>query len=356
MYIILCYNNEDSKQGGSYMKIKMKDIANMAGVSETTVSLVLNNKKSRISKKKQDEIKELAKKHHYRPNMSARGLASRKTNMIGLVIPDIENSFFAQLAKNIDLMLREKGYFLILTNSDDSQENEFQLIDQLINIGVDGLLITLSNESYSDKEKTIEKLNELTVPYVLMDRNLPELACKQVYYDNVLGGYLATKMLLDAGHRNIGFIKASSEIENANDRWLGYQKAMKENKIKINEDWVAAGNYRVQGGYEAATQILNNKEITAVAIANDMMALGFIKKVKEQQLEIPEDISIVGYDHSEILEAMIMPLSSIIQDSDKLAEESVGLLIGEIDGSIKGDEKRVLTPEIFIGNSVKKYI
>ncbi|MDH6365935.1 MULTISPECIES: LacI family DNA-binding transcriptional regulator [unclassified Breznakia] len=332
------------------MKIKLKDIAKMANVSETTVSLVLNNRPSRISVAKKEEIKALAKKYHYRPNVSARGLASKKTNMIGLVIPDIENYFFSQLAKNIDYLLRKHGCYLILTISDDSQDNEFQLIDQLVNIGVDGLLITLSNESYKDKERTIDKLNELSVPFVLMDRNLPEIECKQVYYDNVLGGYMATKMLLDAGHRNIGFIKASSDIENANDRWLGYKKAMEEHHISIEPSWVATGNYRIDGGYDAGKTLLTNKDLTAVAIANDMMALGFIKRMKEKNLSIPQDVSIVGYDYSKIIEAMVMPLSSIVQDSSKLASEAIELLF---DKQTRSSERRILTPEKFEGESVR---
>ena len=151
------------------MKVTIKDIAKKAGVSVSTVSLVLNDRPCRVAQQTRDTIKDIAKQYNYKVNQTARSLVTRKSNILGLIIPDIENLFFSALCKRMEEYLRELGYALMIVNSNDHAADDSMLIDLLVSRGVDGLGITVSNESYQD-ETIRKKLASLSIPYVMIDR------------------------------------------------------------------------------------------------------------------------------------------------------------------------------------------
>lgn len=335
------------------MRVRMKDIAARAGVSETAVSLVLNDKPTRISEEKKKEIKKIAAELNYRPNMLARGLATNSTKTIGLIVPDLENSFFASLAKEVSQILYQDNYFTIIENSNDHQKLEFSLIEELINIGVDGLLIALSNESFLEKEKVIAHLASLSIPYILLDRNYQELSCDQVYFDNRRGGYLATQHLLELGHRQIGFLKAPDYIENANERFLGYRAALEEYGVEFSSELVATGDYKFVGGYEKSLKLLENKKLTALVTANDMMLFGVLKRAQELNRKIPEELSVVGYDHSQIAQMYPIKITTIEQDVVKLSRKACGLLKNNLiaDKQRYDNQQICLEPKLIIGET-----
>jgi len=336
------------------MKVRMKDIAELANVSETTVSLVLNDRPSRISQEKRAEILRIAKELNYLPNMMARGLASRKTNIIGLILPDVENPFFATLAKEIQQQLYQDNFFTIFVNSNDMQDIEFKLIDELINLGVEGLLIALSNESYLNRSEMINKLSQLSVPYVLLDRNYDDLDAYQVFFDNELGGYLATKHLIDLGHKQIGFINGPSYIESINQRFLGYQRALSEANIPYNEDYTVTGDLKFLSGYTIAPHLLAHKELTGVVSANDLMLFGFMKKAAETGIRIPEQLSVVGYDKSKMEQIYPLKLTTVFQDVHLLGKKAWSLLNKLINNNKSVNKKIKLLPKLTVGDSTKR--
>lgn len=309
------------------MRIRLKDIAKLANVSETAVSLVLNNKPTRISQEKQAEIRKIAEENNYRPNLAAKNLASKTTRTIGLIIPDLENPFFSGLAKAVEDELRKHDYLTFIVNSDDNHQNEKKLLQLLVNSGVDGLLMTVSNEAFLHQAEMITLFKNLEIPYVLVDRVYPELVCNQVYYNNRLGGYLATKHLIDLGHKNIGFIKSPSQILNGNNRYFGYQDAMNEACYPIAKEWSVESDFKYQGGYISSEALLIQSELTSIVCANDLMAFGAIKKAREMNLKIPQDVSIIGYDYLYFGEIMDTQLTTVKQDMRMLGIEAVGLLL-----------------------------
>lgn len=162
------------------MKVRLKDIAKEVGVSIAAVSQVLNDKPIRITEEKKQQIKRLAAENNYTPNAAAKSLVLKKTNTIGLIIPDINNPFFANLAKVLEDLLRKQGYLLILVNSDDKADVEKELMQLLIDRNVDALIIALSTESYADEVQTKERLKKLSVPIVLVDRGIDNFEVDQV--------------------------------------------------------------------------------------------------------------------------------------------------------------------------------
>ncbi|WP_330949300.1 LacI family DNA-binding transcriptional regulator [Virgibacillus sp. MG-45] len=338
------------------MKITIKDIAKKANVSPSAVSLVLNNRPCRISNEKRKKIKEIAEEYNYSANQIARSLVTKKTQTLGLIIPDIENIFFSSLAKNIEAYCREKGYMLMIVNSNNEYDNDLELINLLASRSVEGMFIIPSDSSYSDNTEIInrlEKLSKASIPYVLIDRIYPELSCDKITYDNELGAYLAVRHLLENGHRKIACIASSEMSYNGNLRLRGYYKAMKEFNSTIKPGYVLQGDYRIDSGYEAGNQILD-KDITAVFITNDMMTLGFLKSVYENGKRVPDDFSVVGYDNSIYPYVFGVELTSIEQDVEQLGKHAVQLLFSKLQDPNKSYESLCLSPRLVVKNSVKE--
>jgi LacI family transcriptional regulator len=303
------------------MSITLKEIATLAGVSPSSVSLVLNNKPNRISEQTKELIKKIAEENQYRPNVMARSLVTRQTKTLGLIIPDIENLFFSMLAKTLELEVRKEGYTLIIVNSNDSFYDDLLLIDLLISRGVDGLFLAISNEAYLHQKELEEKLVKLPIPYVMIDRVLESFKCNKVYFDNVTGSYEATKYLLEQGHRKISCICNTFISNNSLSRINGYKKAMDEYGLKIPKEYIIPANYRIEGGYQAGEQILKT-DSTAVFVCNDMMTLGLLKKFMEHGIRVPDDYMVVSYDNllSDFLFGI--KISSVDQDIKELGIRS----------------------------------
>ncbi|MDY0210072.1 MAG: LacI family DNA-binding transcriptional regulator [Acholeplasma sp.] len=308
------------------MKMTIKELAKLANASVTTVSLVLNDKPSRISEAKKKEIKALAKLYHYQPNFTARNLVTKKSNTIGLLIPDIENLFFSALAKKVEDELRKNGYSLILVNSDDHYKNDIELITNLVNRGVDGLLLTLCNDAEAHKDTYLNLFNDLKTPFVLVDRVFESCDCPQVYFDNLLGGYLATRYLIKKHHKRIACITSKNSSLNGLQRYKGYQKALEEANMPLDPSIVVEGDYRFQSGYKAAELLLDQK-IDAVFATNDLMAYGVIRKLKEQSIDVPNQVEVVGYDKLDFSAMLGLTLPSVEQNVQELGKQSVDILM-----------------------------
>ncbi len=334
------------------MTVKLKDIAKQANVSISAVSLVLNNKPCRISEEKKELIKKIAKDNNYTPNINARSLITNETKTFGLIIPDVENIFFSKLTKIIETYCRQFGYALIIVNSNDEYKEDLHLIDLLLARGIDGLFITISNSSYSHEEEVSSKLQNLSIPYIMVDRVFDDLNCNQVYFDNVKGAYLATKHLIENGHKKISCISNSIYSKNSISRYEGYKIAMEEHGLNIREDYIIQGDYRIQSGYNAG-DIIVNIDTTAVFVTNDMMTLGLLKRLKKENIKIPEDLSIVSYDNLLNDFLLDIQITSIDQKVSKLATTACELMLDIIKGKYNKSKKICLDPELILKDSVK---
>ena len=311
------------------MKMSIKKLAKLANVSATTVSLVLNNKPSRISESKKSEIKELAQLHDYEPNFSARNLVMKQSKTIGLLIPDIENLFFSALAKKVEDELRQEGYSLIFVNSNDDYKQDLSLLKNLVNRGVDGLLLTVANDSIKHKSSYESLLKRLNTPFVMVDRTIGNPNHPQVFFDNKLGGYMATQYLIEKGYKKIACLSTKDISVNGLYRYEGYVKALEQAGYNIDQSIVFSGDYRFQSGYEIADKlILENCD--ALFAGNDLMAYGVIKRLRELGKNVPNDIEVVGYDNLEFSRMLGLELPSIEQNISDLGKKSVELLLNII--------------------------
>lgn len=335
------------------MKIRMKDIAKMANVSEAAVSLVLNDKPSRISEKKKQEIKAIAKELNYVPNIAAQSLAKKASQTIGVVIPDIENPFFSKLCKQLEEGFRTLGYLTIIVNSNDDFTVEKNLIQMLLNRGVDGLIIALSNASFSFKTEQEQFLKEIDAPFVLVDRHVSFSGVNQVYFDSEAGGKLSAEYLLKNGHRNIAFMTGDFKVPSTLDRLNGYKQALESYGVKVKEEYIIETGYRFNCGMEKAKELFALTDVTAVLTSNDMVAFGVLKQALSNGKTIPDDLSIIGYDRLELADILGISLATVEQNSLALTEQAVGLLKNILTSRKVKTETIILKPTLFKGESVK---
>ncbi|MDF7640228.1 LacI family DNA-binding transcriptional regulator [Bifidobacterium sp. ESL0784] len=310
-------------------KTTLKDIAKACGVSVTAVSLVLNNRPTRMSQGKRELIVETAKRLRYVPNQAARSLATNKSMLLALLIPDIENMFFASLAKALEDTTSGNGYSLLIANSDDSAHVEHQLLHQFASRGVDGLFLIPSRESVNNSKALKKDVSTLDFPVILTDRLVSEDWCDAVGSDNFIGGQLAAQALLSKGHKRIACISGDTRTGNMNKRVAGFSSTLEKAGFPLDPNLNCSGNYRFDGGYRAADHVID-AHATAVFCTNDLMALGFIQRLEERGLSCPQDCSVIGYDNISEQFGFNHRLSTLDQNIDAMARACSELVYSRI--------------------------
>ncbi|WEV59218.1 LacI family DNA-binding transcriptional regulator [Bifidobacterium sp. ESL0728] len=293
-------------------------MAKEAGVSITSASLVLNNRPMRVSKKKRAAILDAAKQLNYVPNQTARSLATNRSMLLALIVPDIQNLFFASLAKSLEDSVSKHGYTLIIANSDDSAVEEHNILQRLEARGIDGLFLVPSLESVADSKGLHKDVSRLYFPVVLGDRLVDEQWCDAVGSDNFMGGELAARFFIAQGHRKIACISGTNGSGNMNARKSGFVSGLEKAGLQLDPSLDCDGDYHFSSGYRQADHIID-QGATAVFCGNDLMALGFIKRLNERQLKCPQDCSVIGYDDVAGCLGLESELTTIDQDINSVA-------------------------------------
>lgn len=310
-------------------KITMLDIAEKAGVSKATVSMVLNKRDKSISEETKKKILELAKELNYIPNSLARGLSTKKTGTIGIVLPDITNPFFSSIARAIEDGANSLGYNVIFCNTDNEIDKEVEYIKLLISKIVDGVIFIAGGESSS----SVKMLKSNNIPFVLVDRYIDSYTDEYgVYLLNEDGVIKGIEYLYSKGSRKIAFVKGNESLLISNDRLKGYKYATDMYGI-YDEKLIFNGDFNIEGGIKATESILQELgKIDAIFYSNDIMALGGMKVLLRKGLKIPEDIKIMGFDNIDICEIFEPELTTIAQPIYDMGKESCRLLIDVING------------------------
>ncbi len=326
-------------------KITMLDIAQKAGVSKTTVSMVLNNRDENISEETKNKILTISKEMNYIPNSLARSLSTKKTNTIGIVLPDITNPFFASIARAIEDGASSLGYNVIFCNTDNEINKEEKYIKVLISKLVDGVIFIAGGESTG----SVKMLTNNNVPFVLVDRYIDSYKdAYGVYCLNKNGVIQGIDYLYNKGNRNIAFVKGSQNVEVSNQRLEGYRQAMSKYGI-LDEKLIFEGHFTIEGGIKATDTILTCKnKIDAIFYSNDMMALGGIKVLLRKGYKIPEDISIIGFDNIDISSVFEPELTTIAQPIYDMGKESCKLLIDIINNNYIESKQSYFKTELII--------
>jgi LacI family transcriptional regulator len=332
------------------MSITIKDVARRANVSIATVSRVINNKSDGVSDETRKEVLKVASDLGYYPNRVARGLVTNKTNILGLILPDITNPFFPSIVRGVEDTANKYGYNIILCNTDNSSEKEKTYIKILKENKVDGIICTSVAGSNDDSFKLSPNDK---IPFVWLDRNLRETKAPMVYTDGVYGMCQIVDYIIKQGHKKIAYISGPKLNFSAEQRFKGYLKAINEAEIDVNNDLIKEGNYQIQDGNKCMMDIIESgEEFTAVVCANDLMAIGAIEALKSRGIRIPYDVSVTGYDDITISSITYPKLTTVAQPIYEMGCLAVDLLIKLIGGETIEKKEVVLKPELVIRESV----
>jgi LacI family transcriptional regulator len=299
----------------------MKDIARDLGVSVVTVSKVLRNHAD-IGEKTRARVLRRVKELQYRPNPAARTLLTGRSYIVGLIVPDLLHPFFARIAKALSAELRQAGYGLLISSSEEDPELERQEIEQLLARRVDAILIASTQAS----AKSLRRIREHKTPFVLVDRRLPGLAANFVGNDDVTAGMLATRHLVEQGCKRIAHIRGP-EVSTCTGRLAGYRRALADAGLApLPGHIIAIGSVDDRGdtgGHEAALKLLaTDPRPDGIFCYNDPVALGAMQGILESGLRIPADVAVVGCGNVSDLAFLRIPLSSIDQDSARVGFEA----------------------------------
>ncbi|WP_199435999.1 substrate-binding domain-containing protein [Vibrio owensii] len=329
----------------------MKDIAKLAGVSTSTVSHVINKTRfvsEEISERVNNAAKEL---NYYAPSALARSLKVNRTKTIGMLVTTSTNPFFGEVVKGVERSCYHKGYSLILCNTEGDNERMRESINTLLQKRVDGLILMCSSLE-GERIDVFERYPD--IPVVVMDWG-PMLFTSDKIQDNSLrGGYLAAKYLIDCGHQEIGCITGPLIKHQAQMRYEGYKRAMIEAELEFNANWIVESDFECEGGYQAFKKMVERGPLpSSIFVSNDMMAMGVINAANELGIQIPEQLSIIGYDDIHIAKFMSPSLTTIHQPKYRLGQAAVETLLRKLDD--KSDEAQVvqLEPTLVERNSVK---
>ena len=323
------------------MAVTMKDIARDLGVSVVTVSKVLRNH-SDIGAETRKRVLKRMKELNYQPNPAARTLVSGRTNLIGLIVPDLVHPFFAQVAKGISAKLRTVDYSLIISSSEDNPALEASEINQMLGRRVDALILA-SAQSSADP---LRKIKDSGIPCVLLDRKIAGVNAVFVGIDDVLAGTVATTHLLDIGCKVVAYL-AGSNVSTSLDRQSGYSSTMAAKGFTLGPEYIVQYGHGDdsgdQAGYVAMKQLLTRRpRPDGVFCCNDPIALGAMRAIMDAGLQIPGDIAVVGCGNLNYADFLRVPLTSIDQDSDKLGTHAAKLALSLIKRKGEATPKDVL--------------
>lgn len=314
------------------------DVARQAGVSPSTVSYVINNGPRSVSQATKDKVLQVIQELGYRPNAVARNLRRQRTSSLGLIIPDIINPYFAQVAQGIEAVAFERDFTVMFCHTKYSLEQELKYVDHLYVERAAGVLWVPATAN----PEPAQRLLAYDLPTVVMDRAMEGFMFPAVVADNYRGGYLATEHLLSLGHRRIGCIARPVRLTHSQERVHGYQDALKKYGIPFDERLVAAGGYRLENGYEAAHYLLDlDSPPTAIFSYNDIMAIGAIRALRERGLQVPEDFSVIGYDDIPDAAYTCPALTTVRQAKFEMGLKGIELLLKIMAGEIVSPQTEV---------------
>lgn len=334
-------------------RVTIKDVAKEAGVSIATISYVIN-KKGRVKKETEERVKAIIKRMNYIPDISARSLVNKNSRLLGVVIPQTEkdkqimlnNPFYSEFISGVEYYARENNFQVIVSGSDINEK----YLDMAVERNMNGIIVLgmYPDEFYSELKKS-------DIPIVLVDSY-----CNDHYYHSVqindrYGAYIGTKYLIEKGHKNIGIltgkIKSKGVVE---QRFLGYMDALKEFDLPILLENVYEGIVNFDFGISMAKRVASNKKMTAVFASADILALGLIKGLNGEGVNVPEDISIMGFDNIYISEIFNPGLTTVRQNIYKKGEKAVEILMDNLLNDNKSKQEVVLPIDIIERETVKQ--
>lgn len=319
----------------------IEDIARLSKVSRGTVSNYLNGKK--IKQSSEQKIEKVIKEINYKPSNIGKFLRMGRTKTIGILTCNLKSNFFTDVILYIDNYFNSLGYETIICNADDDSEKEKRKLNFLTSQLVDAIIVYPIYYTHSD----FKKINTGSIPIVLADKLIKNHEYDAVVLNNTKICYDATEIMIKNGHKKIGYISGIPDNYTVIERLKGYKAALKANNIKINENYIAMGNYSEESGYEMTLKILQNKEPpTAFILTNNHILPGFLLALEKNNLKIPDDVSYFLFDRPEYYH-MLKPMpSSIIHPAEKMGEELVKMISNILESPDAKEEKTIIKLDV----------
>jgi LacI family transcriptional regulator len=328
--------------------VTVANVAQRAGVSAATAARVLSGN-GYASEAARRAVLEAAKEIGYVPNHIARSLRTRRTMLAGLLIGDVENSFYSVIAKNVESVAKDAGYQVVLCNSNDDPETESQYLRLLDGIRVDGLIITPTGSN----QRHLRRLIETGTVIVQIDRMVEGLTADAVLLDNEAGAMAGVSHLIAAGHTRIGILTGPREVLTARERLEGYERALREHRIPVREELIKAGSFLHDHAVEAATELLRSRPSpTAIFVANNVLAEGCYLALDRLGLKVPQHMSLVAFDDVPWMSIVRPQLTTVRQPVADMARSATELLLRRLKDNAPTPSISVFRSELVVRGSV----
>lgn len=327
------------------------DIAKLAGVSTATVSKVFNQT-GRIGEKTRQRVLDISKELNYQPSVVASALTGKRTYTLGLLVPDLANPFFAEIARHAEDRANKLGYNVVICNTDNNETKEMKYVQLLRQKSVDGIIIATGVTN----DDIMNELEKHRVPISLIARDRSRFSTSSVLVDDYAGGYRATQHLIGLGHQRIAIIAENLKIASNEERIRGYRKALEDAGIDNEDDLVHESDFTVEGGRQAANRMLKHHHPpSAIFACNDLLAIGVLQAAKEKNVAVPEQLSVVGFDNTILAQITTPALTTMAQPIQAMGYRVVDLIAAEINESNAAKQRIVLMPELIIRQSTAAY-
>lgn len=327
----------------------LQDVARQADVSIATVSRVLN-KSGKVVPATREIVEAALRKLNYRPSRVARRLRMKngRAHLVGLIIPDIQNPFYAEIARGVEDVASNSNYAVLLCNSDESAEKEQFYLTVMAEESVDGIILPPFGESDAAVVETIRN----GTPVVCVDRSLKKPKTDLVEVDNYQGAFDATTHLLERGHKRIGLIEGRADVSTNRQRRQGYVDALRRAGVPMREEYCLEGDFKQESGRALTHELLRlRRPPTALFVLNSLMAVGALAALHQLRLAVPQDVAVVGFDDLPWAEALNPPLTAVRQPAYAVGRKAMELLLGRIGVPERAPIKVRLLPELIVRGS-----
>jgi LacI family transcriptional regulator len=335
----------------------IKDVAKRAGVSPATISNVLNGTKY-VSEDLCESVRKAIKELDYHPDFIASNMRKQKTQTIGVVVTTLNRIFVSQVINGIQSIASKNNYKLIFYSSDDSLDKEIKYVRMLVNNRVDGIII----DTLADKEKNAEylkylcdlKVKEKYIPVISIERNLVNFGIRSVHVNNVSGGEIATEHLITHGCKKIALITGPNFSDIVSDRYRGYRNMLEKYNIPYNSELVRRGDFTPVSGYQAAKYLfMEGVQFDGVFACNDEMAVGVLKVLKENNILVPDEVKIIGFDNAYVSSLVEPSISTVNVPKFRIGSSAAKMLIDTLSDNWDGELSCEMPINIMIRTSTE---
>lgn len=308
----------------------IRDVAAAAGVSPATVSRVLNGTSYASDSAKQRVLSAIGELG-YSPSVLASSLSKKRSPIIGVIIPDICNSFFSQIILAASKAAEEQDYRLILCNTNDQLRQEANALNDMMSYRASGIIITPMSEAAENNGRLLRDVQASGIPIVFVDREMKNVACDGVFIDNTRSSCEATRLLIAQGHRKIAIIAGPQDTIPGRERMQGYLRAMREAGLVPRPQHIVIGDFRDQSSFQATLRLLSGEDRpTAIFSCNNLMTVGCLRALRSLGLSVPEDLALVGFDDVEMLDILGFPLTVVSRATSEMGAIAMRLLLERI--------------------------